>query len=151
MKWFVVVDCVGIAVNVAAGIAHFGSGNTPAGLGWLAAATWCVACMFADSRASDWKNLAKESIDALGAHLGGRVVCVGDIKMDGEGKDVSGSEDAPEEITGPVADSLKGIAECTKEALHYIDQGNLEFSVSHGGVTLSVSIPEDDHAHAEGV
>lgn len=144
MKSLVVVYCIAIAVNVAAGVTNFGSGNTSAGIAWLAAALWCISCLVVESKSSSWKNLANDAIDAFGAHLGRCVECRGKIKMDGEGEDVQGSKDALEGIPGPIVDSLRGIVECTKEALHYICQGSLEFAVSHNGVDMKISISEED-------
>lgn len=144
MKRCIVIDCIAIVINVVAAATHFCIGNTHAGIAWLAAATWCVACLFVELRVSDWKDIAKQSIDALEAHLGGRVVCVGKIKMDGKGQDVSGSKDASKEIPGPIEDALKGMVECTKEALHYIGQGNFEFTVSHNGVDMKISISDEE-------
>ena len=61
-----------------------------------------------------------------------------DVPGDPDGKKV-GKDDLPQAIV----EALKGMALCTKEAMHYIGNGNGEFMVSHNGVELKVSIPED--------
>jgi hypothetical protein len=119
--------------------------NALAACGWLAAAVAYIQINDLLRCCEDWNDISKKTVDMLHAIFGtgGQIVGI-DVKRVGENKE-------PEEKrTDFATKASESFNECAKEFFHYIEEGNREFSISHGGVTLSVSIPEDDYAHAEG-
>lgn len=125
-------------------------------------------CNKLNDLASSAVDTANKAVAALGSALGGKIVCMGTVELDRaikagankgkEGKDgkeedgngesdVLGDPDGKkvgkEDIPQAIEEVLKGMALCTEEAMYYIGQGTGEFMVSHNGVELKVSIPED--------
>lgn len=178
MKKFNVAICWGGLVFLAVAITgDIMMGRYGTALAWIVAAGWCIKSLMEASDCNKLNDLASSAIDtankavaALGAALGGKVVCMGTVEVDKDGnpkaikvgvsKDKEGKEedghgksDVPgdpdgkkvgkEDIPQAIAETLKGMALCTNEAMHYIGNGNGEFMVSHNGVELKVSIPED--------
>lgn len=175
MKKFNVAICwcglVFLAVAITGGIMM---GRYGTALAWIVAAGWCIKSLMEASDCDKLNDLASSAVDtankavaALGAALGGKVVCIGTVEVDKDGKpkaikvgvnkgkeeDGHGESDVPgdpdgkkvgkEDIPQAIVEALNGMALCTEEAMHYICQGNGEFMVSHNGVELKVSIPED--------
>lgn len=180
MKKFNVAICWGGLVFLAVVITgDIMMGRYGTALAWIVAAGWCIKSLMEASDCNKLNDLASSAVDtankavaALGATLGGKVVCMGTVEVDKDGnpkaikvgvskgkevkegrkEDGHGESDVPgdpdgkkvgkEDIPQAIFEALKGMALCTKEAMHYIGNGNGEFMVSHNGVELKVSIPE---------
>lgn len=175
MKKFNVAICwVGIAFLAVAITGDMMMGRYETALAWIVAVGWCIKSLMEASDCNKLNDLASTAVDtankavaALGATLGGKVVCMGTVEVDKDGnpkaikvgvnkgkeEDGHGESDVPgdpdgkkvgkDDIPQAIAEALKGMALCTEEAMHYIGNGNGEFMVSHNGVELKVSIPED--------
>lgn len=178
MKKFNVAICWGGLVFLAVAITgDIMMGRYGTALAWIMAAGWCIKSLMEASDCNKLNDLASSAVDtankavaALGATLGGKVVCIGTVEVDKDGnpkaikvgvskgkegrkEDGHGKSDVPgdpdgkkvgkEDIPQAIVEALKGMALCTEEAMHYIGNGNGEFMVSHNGVELKVSIPED--------
>lgn len=162
MKKFNVAICWGGLVFLAVAITgDIMMGRYGTALAWIVAAGWCIKSLMEASDCNKLNDLASSAVDtankavaALGATLGGKVVCMGTVevkegrKEDGHGEsDVPGDPDGKkvgkEDIPQAIVEALNGMALCTEEAMRYIGNGNGEFMVSHNGVELKVSIPED--------
>ncbi len=178
MKKFNVAICWGGLVFLAVAITgDIMMGRYGTALAWIVAVGWCIKSLMEASDCNKLNDLASSAVDtankavaALGATLGGKVVCMGTVEVDKDGnpkaikvgvskgkegrkEDGHGKSDAPgdpdgkkvgkEDIPQAIVEALKGMALCTEEAMHYIGNGNGEFMVSHNGVELKVSIPED--------
>lgn len=171
MKKFNVAICwcglVFLAVAITGDIMMGRYGNAPA---WIVAAGWCINSLMEASDCNKAVDTANKAVAALGATLGGKVVCMGTVEVDKDGnpkaikvgvskgkegrkEDGHGESDVPgdpdgkkvgkDDIPQAIVEALKGMALCTEEAMRYIGNGNGEFMVSHNGVELKVSIPED--------
>lgn len=181
MKKFNIAICwVGLVFLAVAITGDIMMGRYGTALTWIVAAGWCIKSLMEASDCNKLNDLASSAVDtankavaALGAALGGKIVCMGTVEVDkdgnpkaikvgvskgtegkeskeedGHGKsDVSGDPDGKkvgkEDIPQAIVEALKGMELCTEEAMHYIGQGTGEFMVSHNGVELKVSIPED--------
>lgn len=181
MKKFNVAICWGGLVFLAVAITgDIMMGRYGTALAWIVAAGWCIKSLMEASDCNKLNDLASSAVDtankavaALGATLGGKVVCMGTVEVDKDGnpkaikvgvskdkvgkegkeEDGHGESDVPgdpygkkvgkDDIPQAIVETLKGMALCTEEAMHYIGNGNGEFMVSHNGVELKVSIPED--------
>jgi len=178
MRKFNVAICWGGLVFLAVAITgDIMMGRYGTALAWIVAAGWCIKSLMEASDCNKLNDLASSAVDtankavaALGAALGGKIVCMGTVEVDKDGnpkafkvgvskgkegkeEDGHGKSDVPgdpdgkkvgkEDIPQAIVEALKGMALCTEEAMHYIGQGNGEFMVSHNGVELKVSIPED--------
>lgn len=178
MKKFNVAICWGGLVFLAVAIiGDIMMGRYGTALAWIVAAGWCIKSLMEASDCNKLNDLASSAVDtankavaALGATLGGKVVCMGTVEVDKDGnpkaikvgvskgkegrkEDGHGESDVPgdpdgkkvgkDDIPQAIVEALKGMALCTEEAMHYIGNGNGEFMVSHNGVELKVSIPED--------
>ena len=184
MKKFNVAICWGgLAFLAVAIIGDVMMGRYGTALAWIVAAGWCVKSLMEASDCNKLNDLASSAVEtankavaALGAALGGKVVCMGTVEVDKDGnpkaikvgvskgkvgkegkegkeEDGHGKSDVPgdpdgkkvgkEDIPQAIVEALKGMALCTEEAMHYIGQGTGEFMVSHNGVELKVSIPDD--------
>jgi hypothetical protein len=175
MKKFNVAICWGgLAFLAVAIIGDIMMGRYGTALAWIVAVGWCIKslmeasdCYRLNDLAISAADTANKAVAALGAALGGKVVCMGTVEVDKDGnpkaikvgvskdkeEDGHGESDAPgdpdgnkvgkEDIPQAIVEALKGMALCTEEAMHYIGNGNGEFMVSHNGVELKVSIPED--------
>lgn len=175
MKKFNVAICWGgLAFLAVAIIGDIMMGRYGTALAWIIAVGWCIKslmeasdCYKLNELAISAADTANKAVAALGAALGGKVVCMGTVEVDKDGnpkaikvgvnkgkkEDGHGESDVPgdpdgkkvgkEDIPQAIVEALKGMALCTEEAMHYIGNGNGEFMVSHNGVELKVSIPED--------
>lgn len=178
MKKFNVAICWGGLVFLAVAIiGEIMMGRYETALAWIVAVGWCIKSLVEASDCNKLNDLASSAVDtankavaALGAALGGKVVCMGTVEVDNDGnpkaikvgvskgkegrkEDGHGESDVPgdpdgkkvgkEDIPQAIVEALKGMALCTEEAMRYIGNGNGEFMVSHNGVELKVSIPED--------
>lgn len=178
MKKFNVAICwCGLVFLAVAITGDIMMGRYGTALAWIVAAGWCIKSLMEASDCNKLNDLASSAVDtankavaALGATLGGKVVCMGTVEVDKDGnpkaikvgvskgkegrkEDGHGESDVPgdpdgkkvgkEDIPQAIVEALKGMALCTEEAMHYIGNGNGEFMVSHNGVELKVSIPED--------
>jgi hypothetical protein len=178
MKKFNVAICYGgLAFLAVAIIGDIMMGRYGTALAWIVAVGWCIKSLMEASDCNKLNDLASSAVDtankavaALGAALGGKVVCMGTVEVDKDGnpkaikvgvnkgkegkkEDGHGESDVPddpdgkkvgkEDIPQAIVEALKGMALCTEEAMRYIGNGNGEFMVSHNGVELKMSIPED--------
>lgn len=175
MKKFNVAICYGGLAFLAVAITgDIMMGRYGTALAWIVAVGWCIKSLMEASDCNKLNDLASSAVDtankavsALGAALGGKVVCMGTVEVDKDGnpkaikvgvnkgkeEDGHGESDVPgdpdgkkvgkEDIPQEIVEALKGMALCTEEAMRYIGNGNGEFMVSHNGVELKVSIPED--------
>lgn len=148
-----------INVAICCLIAGFGvlEKNALAACGWLAAALAYMQVNDLRMYCEDWKGLGSKIVDLFHALFGNGGQIVGievkrvEKKSEEEKKEPEEEKKEPEKDVPDFAPKAAySLHECTKEFFHYVEEGNREFSISHGGVTLSVSIPEDDHAPAEG-
>ena len=178
MKKFNVAICYGgLAFLAVAILGDIMMGRYGTALAWIIAVGWCIKslmeasdCYRLNDLAISAADTANKAVAALGAALGGKVVCMGTVEVDKDGnpkaikvgadkgkegkeEDGHGKSDVPgdpdgkkvgkEDIPQAIVEALKGMALCTEEAMRYIGNGNGEFIVSHNGVELKVSIPED--------
>ena len=122
--------------------------NAIAACGWLVAALAYIQVNDLRRDCEDWKGLGSKTVDLFHALFGtgGQIVGIEvkrvEKKSEEEKKE---SEKEPEkELPDFAPKAAESLHECAKEFFHYVEEGNREFSVSHGGVTVSVSIPEDE-------
>ena len=148
MKVFKVMSVMNIAICcLVAGLSVFEK-NALAACGWLVAALAYMHINDMRRYCEDWKRLGSNTVDLFHSLFGtgGQIVSVEvkrvQKKSEEEKKE---SEKKPEkELPDFAPKAAESFHECAKEFFHYVEEGNREFSVSHGGVTVSVSIPEDE-------
>lgn len=143
-----------IAINVAtcclvAGLSVFEK-NALAACGWLATALAYMQINDMRRYCEDWKRLGSKIVDLVHALFGTGGQIVGIEVKRVENKSEEEKKEPEMELPDFAPKAAYSFHECAKEFFHYVEEGNREFSISHGGITLSVRIPEDDHAHAEG-
>ena len=132
-----------------AGIGVFDK-NALAACGWLAAALAYMQVNDLRRYCECWKGIGSKTVDLFHSFFGtgGQILSVEVKRVD------NNSEDDKKEKENVLPDSAKKAAEsldeCVNEFLRYVSEGNREFSISHGCVTVSMSIPEADKAHDEG-
>ena len=126
--------------------------NAPAAFGFLCACLAFIDLNLMTRRCNDWKNLCMKSIDLLRSLFGesGEIVGIEVLRLSND-KDVKGQkeDESKKELPDFAPKAAESFHECAKEFFHYVEEGNREFSISHGGVTLSVSIPEDEPVPAK--
>ena len=148
MKIIKVMSVINVATCcLVAGLSVFEK-NALAACGWLVAALAYMQINDMRRYCEDWKRIGSKTVDLFNALFGtgGQIVSVEvkrvQKKSEEEKKE---SEKKPEkELPDFAPKAAESLHECVKEFFHYIEEGNREFSVSHGGVTVSVSIPEDE-------
>lgn len=119
--------------------------NALAACGWLCAALAYMRLNEAVKWSYRWESVADKAMEVFG-HLfgvsGGRCVGIEIHKIkagDGDGD----AEKSPEkELPDFALDAANSFKECAGEFFHYIEEGTREFSISHGGISINVSIPE---------
>lgn len=140
-------------VAICLGVACSGvfDNNALAACGWLAAALAYVQVNQLRMFCEQWKDLGSKATDIFHALFGNGGQIVGievkRVEKNQEEKDNTEKKELPD-FAPKAAESFH---ECAKEFFRYIEDGNREFSVSHGGITVSVSIPEDAPAASEEV
>lgn len=178
MKKFNVAICwCGLVFLAVAITGDIMMGHYETSLAWIVAVGWCIKSLMEARDCNKLNDLASSAVDtannavaALGAALGGKVVCMGTVEVDKDGNpkaikvgvnkgrdgnkengngesDVPGDHDGKkvgkDDVPQAIVEAMNGMEMCTEEALRYIGNGNGEFMVSHNGVELKVSIPED--------
>jgi len=126
--------------------------NALAACGWLCAALAYVGLRDAVKWSYRWESVADKAMEVF-RHL----FCAPDGKCIGMeihkvkacgGEDGSGGKPEKElgkpekELPDFAIDAANSFKECLVEFFHYIEDGNREFAISHGGISISVSIPE---------
>lgn len=151
MKVLKVMSVMNIAICcLVAGLGVF-QNNALAACGWLAAALAYIHVNDLRRCCEDWQGLGSKTVDLFHAFFGTGGQIVG-IEVNRVEKKSEEAKNEPEkELPDFAPKAAESFHECAKEFFHYVEEGNREFSISHGGVTVSMSIPEDDKAHAEGV
>lgn len=150
MKVIKVMSVMNIAICcLAAGLGVFEK-NALAACGWLAAALAYVQVNQLRMFCEQWKDLGSKATDIFHAIFGTGGQIVGIEVKRVEKKSEEEKKEPEKELPDFAIKALGSFRECAEEFFHYVDEGNREFSISHGGITLSVSIPEDDNAHVEG-
>ena len=167
MKKFNVTICwVGLVFLMLAILSEIMQGRYAIAIAWLVAVGWCIKSLMEATDLYKMKDICEQAIDtankavgALGAALGGKVVCMGTVEVDKDGKpksinigkekngdgksDVPGDTGDKKDVPKGIEDAIRGMAKCMDEAMHYIGQGTGEFMVAHNGVELKVNIPEE--------
>lgn len=149
MKVFKVMSVINIAICcLVAGLGVFEK-NALAACGWLAAALAYMQVNDLRRYCEDWKGLGSKAVDLFHALFGtgGQIVSV-EVKR--REKTEEEKKEPEKELPDFAPKAAESFHECAKEFFHYVEEGNREFSVSHGGVTVSVSIPEDEHVASDG-
>ena len=136
------------AINVAtcclvAGLSVFEK-NALAACGWLVAALAYMQINDMRQYCEGWKSLGSKTVDLFNELFGtgGQIVSV-EVKRI-QKKSEEEKKESEKELPDFAPKAAESLHECVKEFFHYIEEGNREFSVSHGGITVSVSIPEDE-------
>jgi hypothetical protein len=145
MKVLKVVGYINIAICcLVAGFCVF-ENNALAACGWLSAALAYMHVNDLRRYCEDWKGLGRKAVDLLHSLFGtgGQIVSVKVKRV--QKKSEEEKKESKKELPDFAPKAAESFHECAKEFFHYVEEGNREFSVSHGGVTVSVSIPEDDH------
>ena len=124
--------------------------NALAACGWFAAALAYIQVNDLRRCCEDWNGLCRKAVDLLHSiyGTGGQIVSV-EVKRV-EKKSEEEKKEPEKEIPDFALKAAESFHECAKEFSHYVEGGSREFSISHGGVTLSVSIPEDEPVPAKG-
>jgi hypothetical protein len=125
--------------------------NALAACGWLAAALAYVQVNQLRMFCEQWKDLGSKATDIFHALFGngGQIVGI-EVKRVEKNTEEQGKTEK-KELPDFAPKAAESFHECAKEFFRYIEDGNREFSVSHGGITVSVSIPEDAPAASEEV
>ncbi len=143
MKVLKVMSIMNVAICcIMAGLGVFEK-NAMAACGWLAAALAYMQINELRRCCEDWKGLGRKTVDLFHAIFGTGGQIVGIEVKRVEKKSEEGKKEPEKELPDFAPKAAESFDECAKEFFHYVEEGNREFSVSHGGVTLSVSIPED--------
>lgn len=118
--------------------------NALAACGWLAAALAYIQVNDLRMCCEYWKDIGSKTVDLYHALFGtgGQIVGIEVKRVENKSEDDKNEPD--KKIPDFAEKAAESFDECAKEFIHYVEEGNREFSVSHGGVTVSVSIPEDD-------
>lgn len=149
IKVLMVMSVMNIAFCcLAAGLGVF-LNNALAACGWLSAALAYIQVNSLRRYCEDWEGFGRKTVDLFHNFFGTGGQIVGIEVKRVENKSEEEKKDPDKELPDFAPKAAESFHECAKEFFHYVEEGNREFSVSHGGITLSVSIPEDDHAHAE--
>ena len=149
MKVLKVMSIMNVAICcMVAGLGVFEK-NALAACGWLAAALAYMQINDLRRYCEDWKGLGSKTVDLFHALFGtgGQIMSV-EVKRV-EKKSEEEKKEPEKELPDFAPKAAESFHECAKEFFHYAEEGNREFSVSHGGVTVSVSIPEDAPATSE--
>ena len=149
MKVMKVMSVINIAICcLVAGLGVFEK-NALAACGWLAAALAYIQVNALRRYCEDWKGLGIKTVDLFHALFGtgGQIMSV-EVKRV-EKKSEEEKKKPEKELPDFAPKAAESFHECAKEFFHYVEEGNREFSISHGGVTLSVSIPEDEPVPAK--
>lgn len=150
MKVLKVMSVMNIAICcLVAGLGVF-QNNALAACGWLAAALAYMQVNDLRRYCEDWKGLSSKTVDLFHALFGtgGQIVSV-EVKRV-EKKSEEAKKEPEKELPDFATKAAESFHECAKEFFHYVEEGNREFSISHGGITLSVSIPEEEPVPAKG-
>jgi len=133
-----VLDIFNMAMCFVAAVISMFLGDPLAACGWLCA---CLVYL----NVYEWKNPGMKSIDMLYSLIGGKgdIVKIEVCRLNNgkDGKDLKEKE-PKKDLPDFAPKAAESFHECAKEFFHYVEEGNRDFSISHGGVTLSVSIPE---------
>lgn len=167
MKKFNVTICwIGLVFLMLAILSEIMMRHYGIAIAWIVAVGWCIKSLMEATDLYKMKDICEQAIDtankavsALGAALGGKVVCIGTVEVDKDGKpksinigkekngdgksDVPGDTGDKKDVPKGIEDAIRGMAKCMDEAMHCIGQGTGEFMVAHNGVELKVNIPEE--------
>jgi hypothetical protein len=122
--------------------------NALAACGWLAAALAYIQVNSLRRYCEDWEGFGRKTVDLFHSLFGtgGQIVSV-EVKRvhkKSEEEKNDSKKEPKKELPDFAPKAAESFHECAKEFFHYVEEGNREFSVSHGGVTVGVSIPEDE-------
>ena len=149
MKVIKVMSVMNIAICcLVAGLGVFQT-NALAACGWLAAALAYIQINSLRRCCEDWARLGRKTVDLFHEIFGidGQIVGIEVERF--EKKSEEEKKEPEKELPDFAPKAAESFHECAKEFFHYVEEGNREFSVSHGGVTVSVSIPEDEPVPAK--
>ena len=145
MKVLKVMSFMNIAICcLVSGLGVF-ENNALAACGWLVAALAYLDVNDLRMYCEDWKDIGSKTVDLFHALFGtgGQIVGIAVKRVEKKSDDDKNEPD--KKLPDFAEKAAESFDECAKEFIHYVEEGNREFSVSHGGVTVSVSIPEDEH------
>lgn len=144
MKVLKVMSVMNIAFCCLAACLGVFENNALAACGWLVAALAYMLVNDLRQYCEDWKGLVSKNVDLFHAFFGtgGQIVGI-EVKRI-EKKSEEENKDPDKELPDFAPKAAESFHECAKEFFHYVEEGSREFSISHGGVTLIVSIPEDE-------
>ena len=143
MKVLKVMSFMNIAICLLVSCLCVFENNALAACGWLVAAFAYI--YFNDMRmyCEEWKDIGSKTVDLFHALFGTGGQIVG-IEVKRVEKRSEEDKNEPDKKLPDFAEkAAESFDECAKEFIHYVEEGNREFSVSHGGVTVSVRIPDD--------
>ena len=118
--------------------------NALAACGWLATAFAYIQVIYLRRHCEDWKSVCSKTVDLFHTLFGidGNITSTNVKRFDNKSEEEK--KEPEKELPDFAPKAAESFHECAKEFFHYVEEGNREFSVSHGGVTVSVSIPEDE-------
>lgn len=119
--------------------------NALAACGWLCAALAYMRLNEAVKWSYRWESVADKAMEVFN-HLfgapGGRCVGIEIHKIKADDGKADSEKESEKELPDFALDAANSFKECAGEFFHYIEEGTREFSISHGGISINVSIPE---------
>ena len=144
MKVLKLMSFMNIAICfLVAGLCMF-ENNALAACGWLVAALAYIYSNDMRMYCEEWKDIGRKTVDLFHSLFGTGGQIVGIEVKRVEKKSEEDKNEPDKKLPDFAEKAAESFDECAKEFIHYVEEGNREFSVSHGGVTVSVSIPENE-------
>lgn len=132
-KVLAVLDTMIVLLCCCVAVIGIWQNNAPAACGWLFAALAYMRMNEAVKMSYRLESIVDKAMEIINH--------IHKIKAgDGDGD----ADKSPEkELPDFALDAVISFKECASEFFHYINDGTREFSISHGGISINVRIPEN--------
>lgn len=147
-KFVKVMLCVAIVATLVFGslYCYWTNKGFMATYGWALAAVWSVMFFVASSNMVRWHRNSMELCGSLGKLIdildGSKAILIKAVPS-GNADAEKGEPDADDNVTQDDKDRMEAaedVVKCAQEAIHYLKQGNDEFSTATANVELKVVV-----------